>query len=67
MKNFRNYIKDEFNIEMPKGNIPGDWFSKNGLPMVVRCTCCDMSMVSPSAWLNDDGECFCADCAGVND
>lgn len=64
MKTFRNFIKDEFGIEMPRGNISGKWFSENGLPMIVACTCCGMTMAAPSAWVDDDGQCFCGGCAG---
>ena len=58
------WIKEEMNIEMPKGNILGSWFAENHLPMIVRCTCCDTSMVLPSAMIDDDGEIYCPSCAG---
>lgn len=64
MKTFRNYIRDEFDIEMPENIIPGTWFSEHGLPMVVACTCCGMTMSSPSAMIDDDGSCYCGGCAG---
>lgn len=67
MKTFRNFIKDEFNLEMPKDNIPGSWFAQNGLPMIVACTCCGMTMSSPSAWIDRDGQCYCGGCAGEED
>ena len=46
---------------------PGDWFSKHGYPMVVRCACCEMTMAIPSAWIDDEGYTYCSDCAGVNE
>ena len=65
MKKFSDYIKDEYNLEMPKGNIPGSWFSENGFPMVVACTCCGSTMASPSALIDEDGHTYCGCCAGV--
>ena len=26
MRSFTDYIKQEMGLEMPKGNVPGDWF-----------------------------------------
>ena len=65
MRSFTDYIKQEMGLEMPKGNVPGDWFFENRIPMVVRCCCCDMTMASPSAWVDDEGYTYCADCADV--
>ena len=65
MKTFENYIRDRYNVEMPKGNIPGEWFMKSSFPMVVKCACCEMTMASPCAWVDDEGYTYCADCAGV--
>ena len=64
MKTFRNFIKDEFGIEMPRDTIPGSWFAENGLAMIVACTCCGTTMASPSALIDDDGRCYCSSCAG---
>lgn len=36
MKTFRNFILDEFDIEMPHGEISGAWFSQNGFPHDCR-------------------------------
>jgi len=67
MTNFRDYIKQSYQLEMPQGNISGEWFSQNGIPMVVRCSCCGMTMASPSAWIDDEGYTFCSDCADVSE
>lgn len=67
MKSFEQYIRENWNIEMPKGNISGAWFVDNGIPMIVHCTCCEMTMASPSAWIDDEGYTYCSDCAGVNE
>ena len=61
----RNYLIQKMDIEMPHGNIPGTWFSDNGLPMIVSCTCCGMTMALPSGWVDyDTGEIYCGGCAG---
>ena len=62
MKTFRNYILDEFNIEMPQGEISGAWFSQNGLPMILACTCCGMTMSAPSALIDHNGQVYCSGC-----
>jgi len=64
MKTFRNFVKDEYSLEMPHGSIPGNWFSENGFPMIVACTCCGTTMMAPSALIDDDGQCYCSSCAG---
>ncbi len=66
MKSFNEYVANQ-GIKMPEGHIPGTWFAKNRLPMVVRCCCCDMTMASPSAWIDDNGYTYCSDCAGVSE
>lgn len=63
MKTFRNYMKD-LGIDVPHDNIPGSWFSKTGIPMIVACTCCGMTMAAPSALIDSDGQCYCSSCAG---
>lgn len=62
MKTFRNFIKDEYDIEMPTENIPETWFHENGFPMIVSCTCCGMTMASPTALIDEDGNCYCTCC-----
>lgn len=65
MKNFIDFIHDTYNLEVPKNEISGTWFFENQIPMIVRCCCCEMSMASPSAWIDDDGYTYCGDCAGI--
>ena len=60
----KQWIKEVLNIEMPNGDIGGEWFAENDLPMIVKCTCCEMSMALPSALVNDAGETFCQNCVG---
>ena len=59
----QQWIKEVLNIEMPIGCIDGKWFVDNDLPMIVKCTCCEATMILPNALVNDAGETFCPDCA----
>lgn len=63
MKTFARYIKDEFEIDYPDGDVNGSWFVENGLPMIVECCCCGMSMASQNAMVDYDGNCYCSGCA----
>lgn len=63
MKTFQQFIEDNYDVKFPKGNVPGSWFSENGFPMVVKCCCCEMTMASPSALIDDDGYTYCVNCA----
>ena len=67
MKSFKDFVLDKYNLKMPEGNISGAWFAKNGFPMIVHCICCEMTMASPSAWVDEDGYTYCSDCAGVSE
>lgn len=64
MKTFKRYCEENLRIPFPKGDtIGGEWFAENGFPMVVACTCCDMTMATPNAMIDDDGQCYCSNCA----
>ena len=67
MISFREYVETKLNTKMPDGDIPGSWFYELGLPVVVRCSCCEMSMAIPSAWLDEEGYVYCRECAEVSD
>lgn len=67
LRTAKRYILEEMGIEMPKGDIRGSWFVENGLPMIVECSCCGMTMVLPSAMIDDDGHCYCSSCAYEDD
>ena len=69
MTTFRNYILSNFGLEMPSRNreIPASWFTENGLPLVVACTNCGMTMASPWCWVDHDGQCYCDVCAGAEE
>ena len=64
LRTAKQWIKEELNIEMPEGDINGEWFTENNLPMIVHCTCCEMTMALPSAMINNEGEIFCQNCMG---
>lgn len=64
---FKTYVRTVLKKEVPKDNIPGSWFVENHLPMIVRCTCCEMTMALPSAWIDEDGNTYCAECAGMEE
>lgn len=66
MKNFKEYVESHGYEKVPEGNIPAVWFKRNFLPMIVQCTCCEMTMALPSAWMDDNGYTYCADCAEVS-
>ena len=63
MKTFIEWFEEGTNEKVPTGTINGSWFSERGLPMIVRCTCCESTMVLPSAFISEDGETFCSTCA----
>jgi hypothetical protein len=43
-----------------------DWFETNRLPMVVRCTSCDMALSAFSARIDvETDDAYCAECAGM--
>lgn len=50
------------------GVIPFEVFEKCGLPPVVYCTGCEMSMalLSPSCLVDDNNQVWCRDCAALD-
>lgn len=67
MKTFVEYADERYDDVPHDEIIPGSWFAKHGLPMVVRCACCEMIMPLPCAWIDEDGYTLCDDCAGVSE
>lgn len=68
MLSFRDYVSQNLGVQMPGGPvISGGWFAENHIPMVVRCCCCDMTMASPSAWIDDEGYTYCGGCSDMNE
>ena len=63
MKSFSEWLHDNGD-ELPKGNISGAWFAEHNLPMIVHCTCCEMTMATPSAYIDDEGYTYCSSCKG---
>lgn len=68
MKTAREYLAEHSPAfaEAIKGldSIPGDLFQQHGVPMVVACTHCQMTMAVFSAKVDDHGNTWCVDCAG---
>lgn len=62
LKTAKDWILDELGVEMPNGEINGKWFVENRLPMIVECSCCEMTMALPSALIDEDGRIFCSHC-----
>lgn len=62
MKTFKQWLKDERGIEMPQGEINGNWFNQHHLPMIVQCSCCHSTMALPSAMIDTDGSIYCPSC-----
>lgn len=63
LRTAETYIFEEMGVEIPKGEIKGSWFAENGLPMVVSCSCCGMTMALLSATIEDDGSIYCPSCS----
>ena len=65
MRNFVTY----WNEEHPDDPFPstrevsGGWFAERGLPMIVECSCCCMTMALPCAEIDDEGYIHCSSCA----
>ena len=62
MKIAKEWLKENRGVEMPEGEISGEWFMQNRVPMVVSCVCCKNTMILPSALIDDDGNIFCGSC-----
>jgi hypothetical protein len=44
--------------------VSGGTFEEHGLPMVVSCTGCEMTMTLFSARISEDRQLWCSDCSG---
>ena len=62
MKTFEEWLKANGFPEMPGDIVPMDWFVENGLPMIVECSCCGMSMCIANALIDDEGNVYCSSC-----
>ena len=63
MKIAKDWILENRGIEIPAGEVSAEWFIDNDLPMIVSCSCCETTMVLPSAMVDDDGYIYCGSCA----
>lgn len=64
MKTFTKWLKENYNEEMPKGTINESWFIERGLPMIVHCSSCEMTMALPNTYIDDKGYTYCSTCKG---
>lgn len=68
MKTFRDWFEKNYpNEKYPTGSVSGQWFANHGIPMIVACTCCEMTMTAPSALLDDEGQVFCSGCGELEE
>lgn len=63
LRTAETWIWEEMGIEMPQGQIGGDWFTDHHLPMIVECCCCCSTMALPSAMIDEEGNIYCPSCA----
>jgi hypothetical protein len=63
MKNFKEWLMDNYNEELPSSTIDSGWFAYHGLPMVVSCYNCVETMALPSAFIDDNNYCYCENCS----
>lgn len=62
MQTFNEWLKENFDEELPSGNISMDWFNNRRLPMVVSCANCEETMCLPNTYIDEVGRCFCKNC-----
>lgn len=57
-----------FDLEAEKaahdGGITGEAFDALGLPLVVACSGCEMTMAFPNSYVDQHGRIWCDDCGG---
>ncbi|MEE0783470.1 MAG: hypothetical protein U0M41_06500 [Negativibacillus sp.] len=59
-------MKDFFQaqgVDVPQGAIYTRWFVENDLPLFVACTQCGKKMMLLKAYVDSEGNPYCADCA----
>lgn len=62
-RTFKTWFEENHpGVNIPGGDIPASWFSDNELPMIVRCSCCDTTMIVFSAIIDDDDYVYCSNC-----
>lgn len=64
MKTFAEWLKGISGEDMPSDDISASWFIERGLPMIVECKCCGMTMALPSAFVSEDNSIYCYMCKG---
>lgn len=64
MQTFEQWLKVNRGIGMPKGDVPERWFTDHDINMVVRCSCCEMTLTAPHAYIDNEGYTYCSKCKG---
>ena len=68
MKKFKDWYKEVSGKEFLSAALHnGNWYMEQGFPMVVSCTCCESTLLLPSAYLDDEGYIYCPSCAGADE
>ena len=68
MKSFTDWYKVvSGGHEPPSGNIPYSWFEGEGFPMIVKCYCCEGTMLLVNSYIDENGYIFCPKCAGIEE
>lgn len=65
MKDMMDEIADralDRGVEIPE-QLTMEFLESLGIPLVVACTACDMTMVCGSAKISEDGHFWCGSCA----
>lgn len=56
------YLYEKHNLTMPTENTV-EWLENHGLPVIVACAECGMTITLPSAMIDKDGTVYCMSCA----
>jgi len=68
MITFRDWFEKNYpNEKYPTGNVDGQWFADHDIPMIVSCTCCEMTMLVTSALVDNENQVFCSDCGELGE
>lgn len=68
MKTFTEWYKNvSGEHELPRGNIPYKWFLEKNLPMIVKCSCCDSTMILFNSYVDENDYTFCPSCAEISE
>lgn len=64
MKTFYQWYKEVSGKDISgQKTFHSKWFVERGLPMVVKCTCCELIMPLPVAFVDERNYLYCSTCA----